>query len=81
MAVTMEHSLARNDVQQKLDAGIVMRAKVIAVKRGIHLAEYLSELLRPLVDRDYEEEMRKEGFVKAEKREPKRPKAEEEGSS
>lgn len=43
----------RNDLAVKIDSSIVLKAKMIASKRSITMAEYLSELLRPHVDRDY----------------------------
>lgn len=43
----------RNDASVKLDAEIVRRARLITDHSGASIAEYLSELLRPLVDRDY----------------------------
>jgi hypothetical protein len=48
--------MARNDVQVKLDAAVATEAKMVAAARGITLAEYISELLRPLVRRDLEQE-------------------------
>lgn len=43
----------RNDLAVKIDAPIIQKARVIASKREITLAEYLSELLRAHVDSDY----------------------------
>ena len=64
-------TVARNDVPVKLDADIVRKAKHVVINRratskGLTLAEYLSALLKPLVDRDYD----------AEFNQPKRPKGE-----
>jgi hypothetical protein len=39
----------RNDVTAKLDAGVARDAKLVAVYRGVPLAELLSELLRPTI--------------------------------
>lgn len=48
--------MARNDVQVKLDATVATEAKMVAAARGITLAEYISELLRPIVRKDLEAE-------------------------
>ena len=49
----------RNDVAVKVDARVVAKAKMVAQARNIPLAEYVSELLRAPVDRDFVKEMRK----------------------
>jgi hypothetical protein len=46
----------RDDTAAKIDASIVRDAKIVAAYRDITLAEYLSELLRPLVARDLKAE-------------------------
>ncbi len=52
-------TVARNDVVVKLDAETVRKAKHVVINRrakgekGLTLAAYLSELLAPLVGRDY----------------------------
>jgi hypothetical protein len=51
--------MARNDLTVKIDADIVTKAKHVSFNRRITLAAYLSEMMRPLVDRDFEEEMAK----------------------
>jgi hypothetical protein len=56
-------TVARNDLGVKLDAGLVTKAKHVVIgRRGkgekLTLAEYLSELLKPLVERDYEAEFK-----------------------
>lgn len=43
----------RNDRPVKIDAAVVHEAQVVAASKGITLAEYLSEVLRPIVRRDY----------------------------
>lgn len=58
---TKDRIVARNDVPVKLDAETVRKAKHVVInrragKKGLTLAEYLSDLLKPLVDRDYEAE-------------------------
>jgi hypothetical protein len=50
----------RNDVQVKVDATVATHAKMVASSRGITVAEYVSELLRPLVLRDLEIETSKQ---------------------
>jgi hypothetical protein len=47
----------RNDAVARVDAVIVSKAKMVASARGITLAEYLSDLLRMAVDRDFVREM------------------------
>jgi hypothetical protein len=49
----------RDDVPVKVDRAIVNKAKMIATARGLSLAEYVSELLRGPVDRDFAKEMRR----------------------
>lgn len=51
-----EPMVKRNDVSVKLDAEVVAEAKMVAASRDMSLAEYLSELLRPLVRKDLEHE-------------------------
>ena len=60
-AAKERQSVARDDVPVKLDAETVRKAKHVVINRrvkqkGLTLAEYLSELLKPLVDRDYDAE-------------------------
>lgn len=57
--------------QVKVDAEVVRVARIVASYREATLAEYLSELIRPLVARDLEQEQAKEQ-AKASK--PARPK-------
>jgi hypothetical protein len=60
MIATMDGpKMARNDLAVKLDADVAKKAKHVAINRGITLAEYLSELVRPLVERDFKDEMSK----------------------
>jgi hypothetical protein len=49
----------RDDVTVKLARGIVSRAKIVAAARGVTLAEYLSDLTRGPVDRDFTREMKR----------------------
>jgi len=61
MPTVLERSdVARNDTNIRMDAGVVRKAKMVAASRGIGLAEYLSESLRPIVDRDLEAEIGRE---------------------
>jgi hypothetical protein len=48
----------RDDVVVKIDRGIVAKARYVADTRGIPLAEYLSEALRPVVGRDFDRTVR-----------------------
>lgn len=44
----------RNDITCKVDAAIIRKARLIASHRDLTLAEYLSNKLRLLVDKDFE---------------------------
>ncbi len=50
-----EKAMARNDLAVKMDSGVVRKAKIVAMDRNITLAQYLSEKVAPLVERDYQE--------------------------
>jgi hypothetical protein len=56
MVGTTERVMARNDVTVKLDAQVAKKAKMVAAAREITVAEYVSEILRPIVQRDLEAE-------------------------
>ena len=43
----------RRDTAVKLDADIAFKAKIVASFEGVSLAEYLSALLKPIIDREY----------------------------
>ena len=43
----------RDDMTVKMDRTIVARARFVADLRGQTLTEYLSEAVRPIVDRDF----------------------------
>ena len=45
----------RNDRPAKIDAEVLRMATIVAAYRDQSIAEYLSELLRPLVTRDLRE--------------------------
>jgi hypothetical protein len=49
----------RNDLTVKIDAEVLRMAKVVASFKDISLAEYLTEALRPIVERDLKEHSRK----------------------
>jgi hypothetical protein len=51
-ARSMARPMARNDVAVKLDAQVAKEAKMVAAARNITLAEYISEVLRPIVHAD-----------------------------
>jgi hypothetical protein len=51
--------LARNDLAVKMGADVVRMAKFVVLDKGITLAEYLTETLRPTVERHYQEVARK----------------------
>ncbi len=45
----------RDDIVVKLDRAVAADARWIAEKRGVSMAEYLSEALRPIVARDFQQ--------------------------
>jgi len=47
-------SSERDDIVVKLDRRLAAEARYIAETRGISLAEYLTEALRPIVARDFQ---------------------------
>lgn len=48
----------RSDVSIKFDKVLAGRARIIAQGKGITMAEYLSEMCQPIIDRDYAKLMR-----------------------
>lgn len=48
----------RQDVSIKFDKTLAGKARLISQGKGVSMAEYLSELARPLIDRDYARLMR-----------------------
>ena len=66
-----KRGVARPDVAVKMDREVVRVAKMVASARGIPLAQYLTEVVRPIARRDLEEETRK---AIGGKPEPPRPK-------
>ena len=59
MANSLGCEMARVDVAVKLDARVAKEAKMVAAARGVTLAEYISEILRPIVHGHLEEETSK----------------------
>jgi hypothetical protein len=47
--------IKRNDVAVKLDADVARLARIVAADRGVPIAGYISEVLRPIVERDAKE--------------------------
>jgi hypothetical protein len=43
----------RDDVAVKIDRRIALKAKMVASERGITMAEYISEMIRSAVERDF----------------------------
>jgi hypothetical protein len=50
--------LGRDDINVKIDRVLAGRAKVIAQGRGVSLAQYLSEVTKAVINRDYAQLMR-----------------------
>lgn len=48
----------RDDVAVKIDAKVYRKAKVVAAARGITIAEYVTDVCRPTVERDYQRMVR-----------------------
>jgi hypothetical protein len=44
----------RDDVVARIDRGVIAKARYVAETRRLPLAEYLSEILRPVVLKDFE---------------------------
>jgi hypothetical protein len=51
----------RDDVVARIDRGVIAKARYVAETRKISLAEYLSEILRPIVAKDFEKETKGAG--------------------
>jgi hypothetical protein len=58
-ALADRETMRRDDTAVKVDTEVVRKAKVVAADRGIPLAKYLSEALRPIVEKDYRDQARK----------------------
>jgi predicted DNA binding CopG/RHH family protein len=64
----LERTVAkRQDVTVKLDSEVVRTAKIVAAYRGLTVADYLSESLRPIAQRDLLKEQAKATPAKAAK--------------
>jgi hypothetical protein len=50
----------RDDISVKFDRRVAARARFVAENRGLTLAEYLSEIVRPIVERDFEQTLKEE---------------------
>ena len=48
----------RDDVAVKIDRHVVSQCRYVADQRGITLAEYLSEMIRPIAEEDFEKAYR-----------------------
>lgn len=48
-------AVKRNDVPVKVDAHVIARARIAASAKGISLAEYVTETLRPIVEKEIAE--------------------------
>lgn len=57
LAATM---VKRNDESAKIDAAVLRDARLVAGYRGITIAEYLSEVLAPIVEKDLIKEQEKD---------------------
>jgi hypothetical protein len=51
----------RDDVAVKIDRTLADKAKLVASRRGITLAEYLTELNRAAIERDFAKVIREMG--------------------
>lgn len=49
----------RQDVTVKVDGAVISKAKLVASARNIPLAEFVSDLLRVPVDREFAKEMKR----------------------
>jgi hypothetical protein len=59
-AGVLERTVAkRQDVTVKLDSEVVRIAKIVAAYRGVSVADYLSESLRPIAQKDLQKEQTK----------------------
>jgi hypothetical protein len=54
----------RDDVVARIDRTVIAKARYVAETRKIPLAEYLSEILRSTVDRDFEKATKGSGEQK-----------------
>jgi hypothetical protein len=47
--------IKRTDIAVKLDVNVAKLARIVAAARGIPFAEYISQTLKPIVERDAQE--------------------------
>jgi hypothetical protein len=47
--------IKRTDIAVKLDVNVAKLARIVAAARGIPFAEYISQTLKPIVERDAKE--------------------------
>jgi hypothetical protein len=72
MPALKERAVARNDTAVKIESDIVRQARTIANRRNITVAEYLSEILRAIVAKDYRQAVQEMAAeIDAPKRKPK----------
>jgi hypothetical protein len=56
-SVTLDREMVRrNDATAKIDAEVLRMVRLVAEYRGITAAEYLTEVVRPIVEKDLEHE-------------------------
>ena len=77
---SMPRKTKRDDEPVKLDRKVLAVARIVAATKGISLAEYLSETLRPIVQKDHDDYIRQQAAVDAEGPPPK-PRASRKPSS
>lgn len=54
-ALVSERPMAkRNDESARIDSDVMRKARILAGDQGVSIVEYLSEKLRPVVDREYD---------------------------
>jgi hypothetical protein len=56
---TDEVPLSALGIPVKMDANVIHTAKIVAAHKDISLAEYLSEVTRPIIERDYKDHSRR----------------------
>lgn len=49
----------RKDATARLDAAVLAKAQMVAKARGVSIAEYLTDIVKGPVDRDFLKEMKK----------------------
>lgn len=65
MAKKRSEKVKRDDVAVKVDRTLADKAKLVAARRGLTMAEYLSDLIRAPIERDFTKTVREmEGGAK-----------------